>query len=408
MFTTVKRYWITLLLLGVGLIFFALYAWMTQGAFRPNATQPSYPAISPTATSTSAPQSLIPSPTVEPTANSTTVTTPAATKPLLTNTPTPTATPTLTSSDATLLSADSISTIPYLERFGVADGYQQLEAAHQAGLRFGSYLNWRTSSEPMSGVNFFQMVRVSSDGLESSYDALAQVIADQPGSTYLIGNEPDVRIQDNVPPAQYAIAYYDIYEFIKARDPTALVAIGGVSQPTPLRRAYLDIVLDTYRNTYGAPLPVDIFNVHAFILREEQDNWGVGIPPGMDGWTGTLYELEDHDNMAIFQQNIIDFRAWMAERGYGDKPLMVSEYGILMPAEYGFPPESVANFMTASFDFFLSEANSTGYAPDGDRLVQWWVWYSVHDPVEFPNSNLYDAATGQLTLPGQVFTDYVE
>ena len=51
----------------------------------------------------------------------------------------------------------------------------------------------------------------------------------------------------------------------------------------------------TYRNTYGAPLPVDIFNVHAFILREEQDNWGVGIPPGMDGWTGTLYELEDHD-----------------------------------------------------------------------------------------------------------------
>ena len=41
-----------------------------------------------------------------------------------------------------------------------------------------------------------------------------------------------------------------------------------------------------------------------------------------------------------FQQNIIDFRAWMAERGYGDKPLMVSEYGILMPAEYGFPPES--------------------------------------------------------------------
>lgn len=427
MIATVKRYWITLLLLGMGALFLTAYA--LGDGFRPNSMPTTISQLLPTPTPTkiatatatatatamptpiTTPQSLIPSPTVTATAvnEADPIVTPTATSftptPVAETSPTTTATAAATSAPSI---ESTVGTISFLERFGVADGYRQLIPAYQAGLRFGSYLNWGHSSEPMRGVTYFQMVRVGPDGLESSYDTLAQVIADQPGSIFLIGNEPDVRIQDNVPPAQYAIAYHDIYAFIKARDPSALVAIGGVSQSTPLRRAYLDIVLDTYRSTYGEPLPVDIFNIHGFILREEQGNWGVGIPPGMDGWTGTLYEVEDHDDITIFQQNIVDFRAWMAARGYGDKPLIVSEYGILMPAEYGFPPESVANFMTSSFDFFLSAANGNGYAADGGRLVQWWVWYSVHDPVEFPTSNLYDAETGQLTPLGRIFSDYVQ
>lgn len=290
----------------------------------------------------------------------------------------------------------------------MGDTNGQIWSATQAGLRFGSYLNWRINSAPLGGVKFWQMVRVHNGNVTEGYDALAQVITDRPGSIYLVGNEPDVRWQDNVTPQRYAELYHDVYTFIKERDPTALVAIGGVSQPTPLRRAYLDIVLDTYRNRYGEPLPVDIFNVHAFVLREEAGSWGVGIPPGMDGQTGMLYELADHDNIEIMQQLIIDFRSWMAARGYGDKPLVVSEYGILMPANYGFPPEAVANFMTASFDFFLSAANGTGYAPDGGRLVQWWFWYSVNDPINYPNSNLYDPDTGTLTPLGQAYSDYVQ
>ena len=53
----------------------------------------------------------------------------------------------------------------------------------------------------------------------------------------MIGNEPDVRWQDNVTPERYAEIYHDIYTFIKERDPGAQVVIGGVAQSTPLRRA---------------------------------------------------------------------------------------------------------------------------------------------------------------------------
>jgi hypothetical protein len=183
--------------------------------------------------------------------------------------------------------------------------------------------------------------------------------------------------------------------------------IGGVSQPTPLRRAYLDRVLDTYETLYGEPLPVDVWNVHAFVLREEAGSWGVDIPPGMEVEEGALYELADHDNLDILQQNLFDFRAWMAERGYGDRPLVVSEYGILMPEDYGFPLERVGAFLTGTFDIFRTIANETGYAADDGRLVQWWFWYSVYDGELYPTGNLWDSERQELTPLGNIWMDYV-
>ena len=58
---------------------------------------------------------------------------------------------------------------------------------------------------------------------------------------------------------------------IKAADPTARVAIGGVTQPTPLRLRCLETVLAAYREQSGAEMPVDVWNVHNFILWEEPD-----------------------------------------------------------------------------------------------------------------------------------------
>jgi hypothetical protein len=184
------------------------------------------------------------------------------------------------------------------------------------------------------------------------------------------------------------------------------VGIGGISQSTPLRRAYLDRVLATYRANYG-PMPIDIWTVHAFTLREEVDSWGVGIPPGMSDELAIHYEIADHGNITIFQQNLLDFREWMAEQGYADRPLAVTEYGILLPNDYGFPPELVADFMTQSFDFFLNTAGEHGYQPDGGRLVQWWFWYSIYDPLEFQAGNLFDRPAGELTWLGNLFADYV-
>ena len=298
-----------------------------------------------------------------------------------------------------------------LARFGVAIARQMAdaEAAYALGLPFGSTQNWNVSVTPPSiPTDYWQMVRIDQEGIRRvNWETLAEALAANPGSKWLVGNEPDVVWQDNVTPERYAEIYHEVYTFIKEHDPSALVAIGGVSQPTPLRRAYLDIVLDTYQERYGEPMPIDIWNVHAFTLREEADSWGVGIPPGMEGQEGVLYEIEDHDNIDIIAGNLRDFRRWMADRGYGDKPLVISEYGILMPEDYGFPPEDVAAFLTATFDLFREMTGEEGYAPDGDRLVQWWFWYSVNDPDIYSTGNLWDEESGQLTGLGRVWMNYI-
>lgn len=273
----------------------------------------------------------------------------------------------------------------------------------------GWYVTWKVMLNPPqpSGTWFAQMVRVHEGRFQPPLDHIIRAARANPGSLWLIGNEPDVRWQDGVTPEEYARLYGVLYQAIKEADPTAQVAVAGVSQPTPLRLAYLDRVLEAYRDHFGAEMPVDVWNVHAFILREEQDSWGVGIPPGMSATQGQLYEIGDHADLAIFRQQIWDFRRWMAERGLRERPLIVSEYGILMPESYGFPPELVAGFLVDTFDFFLTARDETiGYPADDHRLVQAFCWYSASDTT-YPTPNLFDPASRAPTLVGQVFQQYV-
>jgi len=278
-------------------------------------------------------------------------------------------------------------------------------------LRLGWYLDWQARAAPVrpGGALYAQMVRLGGGQLRPAAEQIAAIAQANPGSLWLVGNEPDVKWQDNVPPATYAQLYHDAYAAIKGADPTALVAIGGVSQPTPLRMRYLDLVLASYRVQFGVEMPIDVWNVHGFVLREERGSWGVNIPPGMADDRGMLYEIADSGNLEAFKRQIVDFRRWMAQRGYQDWPLIVSEYGILMPADYGFPPEVVISFMTASFDFFLTTADpAVGYPADGNRLVQMWCWYSLDAPADYyPTGNLFDPEMGGMTAVGQAWTDYV-
>ena len=271
------------------------------------------------------------------------------------------------------------------------------------------YPNWRVEPLPveLANVHFVQMVRLFAGGFRPDLAVIAAAARAAPGMLWLIGNEPDVIWQDNVTPEQYATSYGILYRAIKEADPSAEVAIGGVSVPTRLRMAYLERILAAYRELHGTDMPVDVWNVHTFILREERASWGVGIPPGMATDRGELREIGDHADMAIFRGQVEDFRRWMAEQGLRDKPLIVSEYGILMPAEYGFPPEVVGRFMADTFDYFLNARDpQIGYPADGDRLVQAFCWYSVADTV-YPTPNLFDPKTRQPTILGELFRAYV-
>jgi hypothetical protein len=253
------------------------------------------------------------------------------------------------------------------------------------------------------------MIRLGEGVLRPDVEEIAAIARANPASLWLVGNEPDVIWQDNVTPATYARLYHDAYAAIKGADPTARVAIGGVSQPTPLRLRYLDAVLDAYGQQFSAQMPVDVWNAHNFILQEKRDSWGVDIPPGLPDEQGMLYEVDDGDDVDVFRRQIVDLRRWMARRGYQDAPLIVSEYGILMPSDYGFPPERVAAFMTATFDFFLTAADpGIGCPADDYRLVQMWCWYSLDDRADhYPTGNLFDPQTGEMTVLGAAWESYV-
>lgn len=168
------------------------------------------------------------------------------------------------------------------------------------------------------------------------------------------------------------------------------------------------MILEAYQRLYDQKMPVDAWNIHAFILREERDSWGIDIPPGISDDMGVLYEIKDHDDLEICKRQIVDFRRWMEERDERHKPLIVSEYGILMPEDYGFPHETVRDFMYETFDYFLTAIDDTlGCPADGNRLVQRWAWYSLSD-TRYPTGNLFDPKTKEITALDIDYKNYVD
>ncbi len=297
--------------------------------------------------------------------------------------------------------------------------------------------------------------RVITQQFNDSAGGLGPVIAAHPGALWLIGNEIErVQIQDDLMPSTYAKAYHDAYYFIKARDPSAQIAISGLVEITPARLQYLDLVLSSYQAQYGKTMPVDVWNFHVYILPEKQKNVSndrvcvpsdpyckinssaaiaLGTDPaiaifdhsGGSCSASNVYCYADHDNMDMFKQQIIDMRQWMKNHGQQDKPLILSEFSLLLPYnqegdsdpntcylmdENGkcFTPERVSAFMQASFDYLQGATDaSLGLPNDNNRLVQQWLWFTVYDGSGTFSSDLLEqpaTATGYVTrLPGRTF-----
>ena len=274
----------------------------------------------------------------------------------------------------------------------------------------GWYLDWTATARPSDlQLEHWPMVRVAPGCTWPTPKDAARLARASPGQTWIIGNEPDVIWQDNLSPEQYAEVYHSYYAAIRRADPSARLAVAGVAQPTPLRLAYLDRVLEAYERAYGRPMPVDVWTVHNFVLREERGSWGAEIPPGFeDVMVGRLYDVHDHARLDLFEAQLREFRSWMAQRGYRNTPLALTEYGILMPTEYGFPTEVVTDYLQATLDLLMRMVDPTsGYPADGNRLVQRWAWFSLSD-VSFPSGDLADLDTGRLTEVGLAYRRSVE
>lgn len=340
-------------------------------------------------------------------------------------------------------------------------------------LNAGWYVDWHVNSNPVrpGGMDYMPMVRVhqklvcgsgvTADREKCPYlneyeyspnaSAITAFAQANPGSTWLLGNEMD-RVdwppngsspgggQDEMQPTLYPVFYKELYDLIKGADPTAKIAIGGVIQATPLRLQYLTTIWDTYKQLYGVDMPVDVWNVHNFINAEfcqkEDDKaggkelicYGGAIPPGSDTLIGAYYgEDWKHIDRVTFDQQIRAMRQWMKDRAQQEKPLIVTEYGVLYPKIGDCPqplpgggcgdpnwvdltnPQVIQDFMIWTFDYFADTKDcAIGYAADDCRLVQRWAWFSLENVGWSFNINgvLFDHTTKQLAPAGERFRQY--
>ena len=298
---------------------------------------------------------------------------------------------------------------PLLCRFGV-NVNQPFNNLMIDDLPLGWYVDYKASATPEAPqrAKYVPIIRLSQTGPNAddfTYNPtgaeLMSAISGNPGADWFIGNEPDRRdFQDDMEPHVYAAAYHELYHLIKTADSTARIFAGTIVQPTPLRLQYLDMVLDSYaQQNGGAALPADGWSIHNFILNEascdyddSDDNcWGAEIPPGIDAHFGEFVAINDNDNINMFQDRIVAFRQWMFDNGYGNLPLTVSEYGILMPEWLGFPDTRVNAFMNASVGYMLSATDPVlGDPHDDRRLVQTFSWYSTGAPNDPFNGYLFE------------------
>jgi len=300
------------------------------------------------------------------------------------------------------------------ERFGFG-AIAPLSTYDVSELQAGWYLNWGVPVNPThpGGMNVAYVVRLQPGAFSPSKATIGQVVRADPGALWFIGNEPECIFQDGLRPEEYAPLYYELYGFIKAHDPTARVAVGGVVEPTALRLRWLEAVWTLYQARYGRELPADLWNIHNFVLQEVPGDWGPDIPAGICAPWGALYSVSQHGSLAIFAEHVLAMRRWMAAHGQRDKPLVISEYGILFNEENGFSLAKTRAFMQGSFDYLLSATDpDLGLPADGDRLVQQWLWYSLDDDA-FTGwgtywANLLNPDTGALTPVGQAWSAYVK
>jgi hypothetical protein len=318
-------------------------------------------------------------------------------------------------------------------RFGVGGN---TSAFSVTALNIGWSMDWGTQLNPPhpNGAEYIQVVTIkpATGGyvFNPPTSTLYAILDQNPGATWLIGNEPDSPWQDNLWPETYAQAYHQLYYLIKQRDSSARVGAGNIVQPTPLRMQYLDRVLKAYQQNYAESLPADLWSIHSYILREIDpadpeavphgplEVWGANIPPGITATRGMLYTYSQQYDLTIFRQRLLDFRTWMRDRGYRDTPLYISEYGTLFPyVPYITPPDyqdeygvdmneaRATAFMTGTFNVLRQSTDANvGYAADGNHLVQRWLWYSLSD--KDLGGLLFDPTSHARRPIGDVFAAY--
>lgn len=180
-------------------------------------------------------------------------------------TPTPTATPLLTPSPT--LTATSMPTVEISTsaKKGVAGGFAQNEAQLRGLLDrvgaswfyswiLGNNTHWRT------GIEFVPMIRKGVEEQKAQIRFIIQVRG-YVGGYWLIGNEPDNGLQDNLSPVEAADVYGRALYYVRGQDPTAKFIMGGFVEPkTPWRKQFTA----AWVAQWGEEPPVTGWHLHMY------------------------------------------------------------------------------------------------------------------------------------------------
>ncbi len=304
------------------------------------------------------------------------------------------------------------------------DFYAHAPAPQLNALEFMQRIQIRQNKD--SQGNYLQTYTITPT-LSDAAGGLGPVIASAPGALWLVGNEPDRGpdvpggpAQDDTFPQIYARVYHDVYQFIKQRDPSAQIAMAGLVEVTPGRLQYQDIVWNTYVALYGQPMPVDVWNIHLYVLPETVGiaNVALGTDPALAygfAFTHTnnssnIYTYGDHDNLSLFDSQVRRMRQWMKAHGQQDKPLLLSEFGLLydedVTDEFGknFTEARATAFLTKTFNYLSTTSDpSIGMLSDGNRLVQQWIWFSTNHTIGHISNLVTNTMPLTFTSVGNMF-----
>lgn len=327
-------------------------------------------------------------------------------------------------------------------RYGLAAWEPELSAVRSDQWGTGWYLTFGATRTPVGDMEYMRMVRTRQDKawdgtqwvfsdtvtitppLTDDPGGLGALVQAYPGNWWAIGNEPDrgpnpgpdFAGQDGTYPDLYAQAYHDVYWFIRQRDPTAQIGPGGLVEVTPGRIQYLDLFVSAYEARYGTSVPVDFWTMHIYILPEAQvdgepngtANIALGTDPALafresGGQTASCHDMNndvycwaDHDDLNEFALQVRRMRQWMKDRGWQDKPLWLTEFGILYPFEdYDDPVNPTHCYLMDEYGHCFTAARVTawlqntfaylrgaidpqiGNPTDNNHLVQRWAWYAL-------------------------------
>ena len=298
-------------------------------------------------------------------------------------------------------------------RFGASGANDAFAWTDTVGIGWVSDYGTRASN--LSSPAYVPIVRLRGNegDLYQSYTSspplatVATLAAQYPGRIWQVGNEPEVKSQDNMMPQLYARAYHDVYHTIKQADPTARVSIAPPAQFSPARQDIYEQILDSYYVQFGVAMPIDVWNTHLYLFHDFDNT--VGMNPDLQirapaNRTDPSLCLPDdvmcyyeHDDLRLFEEQLIRLRQWLKDQGYQDKPLIISEWSLLYPYtiepdgscflqdEKGgcFTPDRVNAYMDATIEIMNQRDPSIGYPYDNNRLVQQYMWFSYYVPPEF-------------------------